>query len=265
MRILVTVAFLLVSLTGSLEQKLDALPLDSDKGGIGKVDAALGLIGMESGELVRDAKVMALGPLVNEKTIQPGAYVEFGNNLCTLNYVFRGGGHTYIGTAAHCVSFVGQVARDTDGDAFGTVAVIGSANVEDTDWALIRVNPAFYYKLSPAVRGHPDMPTGYTKASETSAGDAIQVSGYGMGFEFAGQTRENRYSVLLSDNSKTFELLPSTATPGDSGGPFLHLETGKALGIVSRGLPIGEDVGPTVEGLLPQMAAKGFPVTLATV
>ena len=52
-------------------------------------------------------------------TLQPGAYHETDAGPCTLNFAYTGGGKTYLGTAAHCVSAVGQRVRDIEGAEFG--------------------------------------------------------------------------------------------------------------------------------------------------
>ena len=199
-------------------------------------------------------------------TLQPGAYHETEAGSCTLNFAYTGAdGTTYLGTAAHCVSSVGEPVRDRDGTTFGTVAFIGDADRTEWDFAFIEVDPEDVGRVSPAMKGHPQYPTGVTTAAETSAGDIVQASGYGIGFGATRPTQEQRRAVLSYDDAEA-HALTGPILFGDSGGPFAHVETGKALGIVSR-LCVGlcSEEGPTVEGLLAKAASRGFVVTLKTV
>ncbi len=214
--------------------------------------------------------VTSVAPAAAQDPIQPGDYMETGGSACTLNFVYDGtgaqAGKTYMGTAAHCVSKVGDDVALDDGTVFGDVALIGDENATAPDYAFIEVRPAFVGRLSPALKGHPTIPRGgYTTASETSVGDQIQQSGYGLGANVTGVTREQRRSVLTYDDSEIHTILGYSIF-GDSGGPYVHLPTGKAFGIVSR-LCIGlcEEEGPTVEGLLAKAAARGFTVQVRTV
>lgn len=210
------------------------------------------------------------GPAAAQGLIQPGAYMQSGGAGCTMNFVYDGtgaqAGHTYVGTAAHCVTKVGDDVALEDGTVFGDVALIGDANSTAPDYAFVEVRSALLNRVSPALKGHPDVPrSGYTRAAETSTGDLIQQSGYGVGADLTSITRESRQSVLTYDDSEIHEILGYTLF-GDSGGPYVHVRTGKAFGIVSR-LCIGlcEEEGPTVEGLLAKAAARGFTVQIRTV
>jgi hypothetical protein len=198
--------------------------------------------------------------------IQPGAYHETDAGSCTFNFAYSGGGETYMGTAAHCVEAVGQPVRDEAGRTVGEVALIGDEAATETDWAFVRILPAYAAEVSAAMKGNPTYPrTGFTRSGETSTGDRLQYSGYGLGFDLTAPTRERRFGLLTYDDEAVYTTL-GTLIFGDSGGPIVHVPTGKALGIVSR-LCIGlcEEEGPTVEAILSQAAAKGLPLTLRTV
>jgi hypothetical protein len=200
------------------------------------------------------------------QTIQPGAYMQSGDAGCTMNFVYDGNGATYVGTAAHCVEKIGDDVATEDGTVFGDVAFIGDADVTEEDYAFVEVRPEFLDQVSPAVKGHPTLPrTGFTTSGETSVGDQIQQSGYGLGTSITSVTREQRRSILTYDDAELHQILGYSIF-GDSGGPYVHLPTGKAFGIVSR-LCIGlcEEMGPTVEGLLAKAAARGFVVQVRTV
>jgi hypothetical protein len=207
---------------------------------------------------VLPASSLAAGP------IQPGTYHETDAGACTLNFVYDGGGKTYMGTAAHCVDSVGQSVRDQDGDTWGRVAFVGNADSTAHDYAFIEVLPAALARVNPAVKGHPSYPTGVTAAPETSAGDLVQLSGYGVGFDSTAATQEQRQAVLGGDDESEYSVTGPLIF-GDSGGPLVHIDTGKALGIVSR-LCVGvcTEEGPTVQGILAKAAARGFSVQLRT-
>ena len=200
--------------------------------------------------------------------LQPGDYMVAGNSACTTNFVYDGtgtkAGKVYLGTAAHCVTSVGQDVSDGS-TVWGDVAVIGNANGVATDWALIEVRAAHVSRVRAAVKGWPSYPTGYTTPAETAIGDLVQISGHGLGFNFVNVTQEQRRAVLTYDDTTVHDV----AGPidfGDSGGPLVHVRTGKALGIVSQ-LCIGActETGPTVQGIIAAATAAGFPVAIRTV
>lgn len=209
---------------------------------------------------------LSAAPAAAQDPIQPGDYMESGGAGCTLNFVYDGAQATYLGTAAHCVERVGDDVALEDGTVFGDVAFIGNEDTTEDDYAFIEVRPEFLSRVSPALKGHPTLPrNGFTVASETAVGDQIQQSGYGVGASLTSVTREQRRSVLTYDDAEIHQILGFSIF-GDSGGPYVHLPTGKAFGIVSR-LCIGlcEEEGPTVQGILAKAAAAGFPVQLRTV
>lgn len=198
-------------------------------------------------------------------TLQPGAYHETDAGSCTLNFAYSGGGKTYLGTAAHCVSSIGQRVRDIEGTEFGSVAFIGDADTTEWDFAFIEVDPEDLGRVSPAVKGHPTFPRGSTTPAETLTGDSIQLSGYGLGYDTTPTTQERRRAVMGFDDTELYTVTGPIHW-GDSGGPLVHIGTGKALGIVSR-LCAGtcSEEGPTVQGILAKAASRGFAVTLRTV
>ena len=198
-------------------------------------------------------------------TLQPGAYHETDVGSCTLNFVYTGGGKTYLGTAAHCVASIGQPVRDIDGTAFGKVAFIGDQNTTAWDFAFIEVDPEDLGRVSPAVKGWPAFPKGVTTPAETLLGDSIQLSGYGLGYDTTPATQEQRRAVMGSDDASTYTV-SGPIHWGDSGGPLVHIGTGKALGIVSR-LCAGacSEEGPTVQGIIAKAASRGFAVSLRTI
>ena len=198
-------------------------------------------------------------------TLQPGAYHETDAGSCTLNFAYTGGGGTLLGTAAHCVESIGQRVRDIEGVEFGSVAFIGNADATDTDFAFIRVDAEDVGRVSPAVKGWPAYPKGFTTPAETLTGDAIQLSGYGLGYGTTQPTQEQRQAIMGFDDASTYDV-SGPIHWGDSGGPLVHRRTGKALGIVSRLCPGAcTEEGPTVQGIIAKAAAAGFSVSLRTV
>jgi hypothetical protein len=198
-------------------------------------------------------------------TLQPGAYMETDVGSCTMNFAYSGGGKTYLGTAAHCVSGIGQTVRDIDGVTFGKAAFIGDQNATQWDFAFIEVDPEDVGRVSAAVKGWPAYPKGSTVPTDTLNGDAIQLSGYGLGYGTTTTTQEKRQAIMGFDDTELYDVTGPIHW-GDSGGPLVHVRTGKALGIVSR-LCAGacSEEGPTVQGILAKAAQRGFPVTLRTV
>lgn len=199
--------------------------------------------------------------------IQPGAS---HSGFCTLNFVFDGvghlEGHVFIGTAGHCVDELGETASTDGHPEFGRVVYMWGSR-SDLDFALIEVHSSHHEHVVPEVRGHPGMPTGHTTEDRTTTGDLVLFSGHGMGYRLTQPTREMRAGVLVNDDAREYGV-EGPILWGDSGGPVLH-QNGEALGIVSRlgggsctGCEATWLVGPTVDGLLAELAAKGWPVKL---
>src|SRR4051794_11209487 len=147
------------------------------------------------------AAALAPGAASAATTLQPGAYMETDVGSCTMNFVYTGGGSTYLGTAAHCVTGVGQRVRDIDGTEFGSAAFVGDQNDTAWDFAFIKVAPEDVARVSPAVKGWPSFPKGFTTAAETLTGDSIQLSGYGLGYDTTPTTQEQRKAVTGSDDA----------------------------------------------------------------
>jgi hypothetical protein len=196
-------------------------------------------------------------------SIQPGTFISTPVGGCTLSFVYDGGGKVYMSTAAHCVKAVGDDVALSDGTVIGDAALRGNPNSTSADWALIEIRPAYTSRVKAGILGHPTMPKGYDKTSKP--GDEVFISGYGIGFDQTAFTRQNRFGFMVSQSKSHYTLIGSD-TYGDSGGPIVLAKDGKAMGIVSSvclGLCTSE--GPTVQGILQQVAAKGLAVTLRTV
>ena len=212
-------------------------------------------------------------------TVQPGSSIESDGSYCTLNWIYTGTGAgnlgtVYGGTAAHCVTSVGQAVYLATGSLgvrlvkIGNVAFISGA----LDYALIGLDTATV-AVSPAMKGHPEIPTGVSTASSSQLGDLIQFSGNGVGFHATQPTRELRVGVLAF-NDGTQHYVDGPVSPGDSGGPVADISDGnKALGIVNTlGVAIGGSFGATVgeggvslPGMFADAAANNVPIALRTV
>lgn len=215
-------------------------------------------------------------PVVAQTTkIQPGAsIVNESGGQCTLNWVYDGtgahAGEVFVGTAAHCVDRVGEtitLQTGTFGEpilAIGQVAFI-SPNL---DYSLIHVDEANLGFVDPAMKGHPNIPTGVSTTETAELGDLIQFSGNGIGFHATTLTQEQRVGVLYYNDGTEWSAL-GPVTPGDSGGPAGDItDDNKALGIVTVlcvGTICSGAGGVAVEGLLQDAASFGFTVAVRTV
>ncbi len=208
------------------------------------------------------AVLAAPGMALAAGALQPGSFVRTDTGECTLNFAYTDGASTYLGTAAHCVGGVGQVARDKDGVPFGEVAVRGDPILLADDYALIRVRASELSRVSPRLKGSPRYPTGFTVPTDTRNGDAVQLSGFGLPFRLLPLTQQRRIALMGRDNGSSYQVI-GPLLQGDSGGPLVHVRTGRALGIVSRlcvGLCTAQ--GPTVQGILARAKARGLVVRL---
>lgn len=208
------------------------------------------------------------GTAVADDPLQPGD-LHVASGGCTLNFVFDGtganAGKVFFGTAAHCVGSVGQAVRDIDGHVFGRVALVGNSALTVRDWAFIEVLASDVERVRAEVKGHPGFPTGVTDMATASLGSLVQISGYGMVFGNTQPTQEQRIAVLSLSDAKQHRVIGPLIF-GDSGGPLVHIDSGTALGIVSRLCKTGcTETGPTVANMIVEAGAAGLDLTLRTV
>lgn len=208
-------------------------------------------------------------------TIQPGvSIVNETGGQCTTNWVYDGtglhAGSVFIGTAAHCVDRVGESVSMQTGTFGRSVLSVGQVAFISSklDYALIRVANQNLSLVSPAMKGHPGIPTGMSTTESASFGDVVQFSGNGVGFHATTLTQQSRVGVLHYNDGTDWSAL-GPVSPGDSGGPAADASDGnKALGIVTVlcvGTRCAGAGGVAVEGLLQDAAENGYTITLRTV
>ena len=225
--------------------------------------------------------------------LHPGVQMRTAGAQCTANFVYTGGGHTYLGQAAHC-SGTGS-ADETDGCTssslpLGTPVEISGASkpgklvynswlaMQKThepdpdacaynDLALVEIDPADVGKVSPAVPFFGG-PIG-VDTDGTAPGE--RVASYGNSELRGGvPVLSPKIGTSLGDQGHGWSHLVATVTPGipgDSGSGFLSAD-GRALGILST-LDFSPVPGSNGVGDLARMLAyargHGAPGDLAVV
>jgi hypothetical protein len=222
--------------------------------------------------------VAVLAPVTAEAApvLQPGTSITNGTDFCTLNWIYNGtgsqAGNTFGGAAAHCFAqgervSIATASLGTPVVAFGTVAYRSTA----LDFELIKIDSPCACTVDAAMAGHPGIPTGVSTTSTAAVGDVVQYSGHGILTDATAPTQQDRVGVLgYNDGSQHFSY--GLVSPGDSGGPVADVSDGnKALGIVDTvgialtPLPQAGEGGVSLQGLLADAAAHGFPVSVRTV
>jgi hypothetical protein len=190
--------------------------------------------------------------------VHPGVQMRTAGAQCTANFVYSGGGHTYLGQAAHC-SGTGS-ADETNGCTssslpLGTPVEISGASKPGklvynswlamqkahesdpdacayNDLALVEIDPADVAQVSPAVPlfgGPVGVDTDGTAPGE-------RVASYGNSELRGGvPVLSPKIGTSLGDQGHGWTHLVATVTPGipgDSGSGFLSAD-GRALGILS--------------------------------
>jgi hypothetical protein len=206
--------------------------------------------------------------------IQPGSSLEFGNSFCTANWVYDGAAGPYLGAAGHCTTGVGQEVDLATGSLGSPIEPIGKVVYvsQALDFLLIQLDASVVSQVSPAMAGHPAIPSGVSTPATAKQGDLIQFSGHGVGFDFAAATQQQRVGIFNFFDGGNQDVL-GAVSPGDSGGPVADITDGnKAIGIVDTvgltfaggGANVGE-AGVAVFALLQDAAAHGFSISLRTV
>ena len=190
-------------------------------------------------------------------TIHPGVQTFTDGAQCTSNFVFSGGGATYLGQAAHCAG-TGS-ATDTDGCSsaslpLGTPVDISGASkpgtlvysswlthagaatrptrtpAPTTTWRWCRIDPADVGKVNPSVPGF----GGPTGVGTAAAGATVYSYGNSELRGGATQLSPKQGIVVAVDGGgwsyNVYTLTPGI--PGDSGSGFLNA-SGQAIGVLS--------------------------------
>ncbi|GLZ51001.1 serine protease [Actinomycetospora sp. NBRC 106378] len=191
-------------------------------------------------------------------SIHPGVQLRTDGAQCTANFVYTGGGRTFIGQAAHC-SGTGA-ATETDGCTsaslpLGTPVEISGASKPGklvynswlamqaagekdadacayNDLALVEIDPADVATVSPAVPFFGG-PTGID-TDGLAAGE--RVASYGNSELRGGVAALSpKVGAALGDTGNGWShpvLTLTPGVPGDSGSGFLDA-TGRAVGVLS--------------------------------
>jgi hypothetical protein len=215
--------------------------------------------------------LVAIAPAGASATVTPGVQTDTGGAQCTANFIFRDGGGTYVGQAAHC-SGTGA-ATDTDGctseslpigtpvgvggggtgtlvyNSWITMQQNGESNADVcafNDFALVKLSPGDAAGVNPSVPGFGG-PTGVAEPP-TGAGSAVFT--YGNSSLRGGITKLSpKQGVVVQQQGNGWSRDVYTVTPGipgDSGSGFMD-SNGEAIGVLSTvqlaPLPASNGVG----------------------
>lgn len=190
--------------------------------------------------------------------IHPGVMTFTGGGQCTANFVFRDGGGTYLGQAAHCAGT--GAATETNGCDSGSLPIGTSVEIdgatrpgtlvysswltmqarnetnqnacEYNDFALVKVHPDDVAAVDPTV---PRL-GGPTSVGPSSAMLGETVFSYGNSSLRAGiQQLRPKQGVVVQGQGNGWSRTVYTVTPGvpgDSGSGFLS-DSGQAIGTLS--------------------------------
>jgi len=192
------------------------------------------------------------------KPIHPGVMTFTQGAQCTSNFIFRDGGGTYIGQAAHCSGTGGATQTngcDSGSLPIGTQVEVDGATQPGTlaynswlamqaagetdadacqynDFALVRIDPADVGRVDSSVPGFGG-PTGVGPSS-AMLGDTVYS--YGNSSLRGGITKLSpKQGVVVQGEGNGWSRTVYTATPGvpgDSGSAFLS-GSGQAIGTLS--------------------------------
>jgi hypothetical protein len=190
--------------------------------------------------------------------IHPGVQTFTEGAQCTANFIFRDGGGTYIGQAAHCSGTGGQTETngcDSGSLPIGTPVAVGGATQPGTliynswltmqavgetdpdacaynDFALVRLNPADAGRVDPTIPGW----GGPSSLGSSSAMLGDTVYSYGNSSLRGGITKLGpKQGVVVQGEANGWTRTVYTLTPGvpgDSGSAFLGAN-GQAIGVLS--------------------------------
>ncbi|MCW2548483.1 MAG: serine protease [Mycobacterium sp.] len=190
--------------------------------------------------------------------IHPGVMTHTAGAQCTANFIFRNGGDTYIGQAAHCSGTGSET--DTNGCTaaslpLGTPVTVDGASkpgvlaysswltmqsIHETDPNACAYNDIALVKLDPAdvANVDPSVPFfgGPTGVASSTQGAGARIYSYGNSELRGGiSLLSPKFGLVVQDTAGGWSHNVYTLTPGipgDSGSAFLD-SSGKALGVLS--------------------------------
>ena len=223
--------------------------------------------------------------------LRPGSLIATVSTNCTAGFLFVDpvAEVYYMSTAAHCadsadgttydgtgtevtiegIGVIGTVVYDSDGPV--PISTTGNDPLSRLDFALVQLAPDVNLEANPQMFLQ-DGPTGFIGCSDMSPQDSIAIYGHGQIFEPAEiYSRDGPlYQCTNSPGYEEFVALVPTFF-GDSGGPVLHVPSGRALALVTsfgvRAVTATAGLyGPTLDHAFEELAKAGFgSVALATV
>ena len=202
--------------------------------------------------------LVAIVPAGASATVTPGVQTVTQGAQCTANFIFRDGGGTYVGQAAHC-SGTGA-ATETDGCDSGSLPIgtpvevsgatqpgtlvynswitmqqSGESNADVcayNDFALVKLGAADAAAVNPSVPGF----GGPTGLADPPSNLGATVFTYGNSSLRGGVTKLSpKQGVTVQQTPSGWSTDVYTLTPGipgDSGSGFMT-STGQAAGILS--------------------------------
>ena len=202
--------------------------------------------------------LVAIAPAGASATVTPGVQTVTEGAQCTANFIFRDGGGTYVGQAAHC-SGTGA-ATDTDGCDSGSLPIGTSVEVSGAtqpgtlvynswitmqqsgesnadvcaynDFALVKLGAADAAAVNPSVPGF----GGPTGLADPPSDLGATVFTYGNSSLRGGVTKLSpKQGTVVQEQGAGWSRDVYTATPGipgDSGSGFMD-DSGRAIGVLS--------------------------------
>lgn len=213
-----------------------------------------------------------------EKFIQPGRglivqQIDAGilgelkpDTPCTIGFILVDpAGRYYATTAGHCRLSDSTVSHPTYGTwgVFLWDSYVRVGDVIESDLALIHIYDAYQNNVDPSVRFWGG-PTGVAAPASLAPGVLIAHTGFPL-YEnpFTSMAGQARSGPLLSHDATMWHV-QSVVSGGDSGSPFIDVDTGLALGGLS-GLVGDFPAGANFGNDLARIHAAGWPtLTLAT-
>ena len=197
-------------------------------------------------------------PAAAAADIHPGVMIYTAGAQCTANFVFTGGGGTFIGQAAHC-SGTGAATETNGCDSaslpLGTEVEIDGATKPGTlvynswltmqavgetdpdacaynDFALVKIDPADAASVSasiPVLGG----PTGIDRDGVAAGEDVFSYGNSSLRLGITQLSPKQGLSLGTTGNGWTHPVYTLTpGIPGDSGSPFVN-DSGQALGVLT--------------------------------